>query len=61
MTSMFVPDPVISLALKPKDNKSQINMSKALNRFTKEDPTFHAYVDDETTETNYPGNGRASS
>ncbi|MCX5840936.1 MAG: GTP-binding protein, partial [Deltaproteobacteria bacterium] len=40
MTSMFVPEPVISLAIVPKDNKSQINMSKALNRFTKEDPTF---------------------
>lgn len=57
LTSMFVPDPVISLALKPKDNKSQINMSKALNRFTKEDPTFHAYVDDETTETIIQGMG----
>ena len=40
MTSMFVPEPVISLALIPKDNKAQISMSKALNRFTKEDPTF---------------------
>lgn len=57
MTSMFVPDPVISLALKPKDNKSQINMSKALNRFTKEDPTFHAYVDEETNETIIQGMG----
>lgn len=57
MTSMFVPDPVISLALKPKDNKSQINMSKALNRFTKEDPTFHAYVDEETSETIIQGMG----
>lgn len=57
MTSMFVPEPVISLALKPKDNKSQINMSKALNRFTKEDPTFRAYVDEETTETIIQGMG----
>jgi elongation factor G len=40
MTSMFVPEPVISLAINPVDNKAQINMSKALNRFTKEDPTF---------------------
>ncbi|MBW1694097.1 MAG: GTP-binding protein, partial [Deltaproteobacteria bacterium] len=45
MTSMFVPEPVISLAIAPKDNKSQINMSKALNRFSKEDPTFRTYVD----------------
>ena len=40
MTSMFVPDPVISLTVTPKDNKAQTNMSKALRRFTKEDPTF---------------------
>ncbi len=57
MTSMFVPDPVISLALRPKDNKAQINMSKALNRFTKEDPTFKTYVDDETNETIIQGMG----
>ena len=57
MTSMFVPDPVISLAIIPKDNKSQINMSKALNRFTKEDPTFRTHVDDETDETIIEGMG----
>jgi elongation factor G len=38
MTSMYVPEPVISLAIVPKDNKAEINMSKALNRFSKEDP-----------------------
>jgi elongation factor G len=57
MTSMFVPEPVISLAISPKDNKSQINMSKALNRFTKEDPTFRTYVDEETKETIIEGMG----
>lgn len=57
MTSMFVPDPVISLAIVPKDHKSQINMSKALNRFSKEDPTFRTYVDDETNETIIEGMG----
>jgi elongation factor G len=57
MTSMFVPDPVISLAIVPKDNKSQMNMSKALNRFSKEDPTFRTYVDDETNETIIEGMG----
>jgi len=57
MTSMFVPNPVISLALVPKDNKSQINMSKALNRFSKEDPTFRTYVDEETNETIIEGMG----
>jgi len=57
MLSMFVPDPVISLAVKPKDNKSQINMSKALSRFTKEDPTFKTHVDPETNETIIEGMG----
>jgi elongation factor G len=57
MTSMFVPEPVISLAINPVDNKAEINMSKALNRFTKEDPTFKSYVDEETNETIISGMG----
>ena len=57
MTSMYVPEPVISLAIVPKDNKAQINMSKALNRFTKEDPTFRCHVDPETSETIIEGMG----
>jgi len=57
MTSMFVPEPVISLAIAPKDHKSEVNMSKALNRFTKEDPTFKTYVNDETSETIISGMG----
>ena len=57
MTSMFVPDPVISLAIFPNDNKSQIYISKALSRFSKEDPTFRIYVDDETKETIIEGMG----
>ncbi|MEJ2157371.1 MAG: elongation factor G [Desulfobacteraceae bacterium] len=57
MTSMYVPDPVISLAINPVDNKAEINMSKALNRFTKEDPTFRSYVNDETGETIISGMG----
>jgi elongation factor G len=57
MTSMFVPNPVISLSLKPKDNKSLENMAKALNRFTKEDPTFQTYVDPESNDTIIRGLG----
>lgn len=57
MSSMFVPKPVISLSIVPKDNKSQINMSKALNRFTKEDPTFKAHFNEETNETIIEGMG----
>jgi elongation factor G len=57
MSSMHVPEPVISLAIMPVDNKAQGNMSKALNRFTKEDPTFRTYVDHETNETIISGMG----
>ncbi|HPD55987.1 MAG TPA: elongation factor G [Smithellaceae bacterium] len=57
MTSMYVPKPVISLAIVPKDNKSQMAMAKALNRFSKEDPTFKTYVDPETNETIIEGMG----
>ncbi len=57
MTSMFVPDPVISLAISPKDHKAEINMSKALTRFSKEDPTFRVHVDGETGDTIISGMG----
>ncbi|MDO8720687.1 MAG: elongation factor G [Syntrophales bacterium] len=57
MTAMFVPKPVISLAIAPKDNDSEIKMAKALNRFTKEDPTFRSFVDGETNETIIEGMG----
>jgi elongation factor G len=57
MTSIFVPDPVISLALAPVDNKASDNMVKALQRFTKEDPTFRTYVDPELNQTIIQGMG----
>ena len=57
MSSMFVPSPVISLSIKAKDNKSGENMAKALNRFTKEDPTFQTLVDPETNDTLIKGMG----
>jgi len=57
MTSMYVPDPVISLAITAEDHKSETNMSKALARFTKEDPTFKVHVNDETGDTIISGMG----
>ena len=57
MTSMHVPEPVINLMIKPVDNKAQINMGKALSRFTREDPTFRCYVDEESGETIIQGMG----
>ena len=49
MTSMFVPNPVISLSLTPKC-KDTSNFSKALQRFQREDPTFKVHIDDESKE-----------
>ncbi|MDO4506684.1 MAG: elongation factor G [Spirochaetales bacterium] len=57
MTSMFVPEPVISQAITPVDKSAAANMSKALNRFTKEDPTFQTYVDPESNQTIIKGMG----
>ncbi|MBN1799128.1 MAG: elongation factor G [Spirochaetales bacterium] len=55
--SMFVPEPVISLAVKPVDKKSEDNMAKAINRFIKEDPTFRSFVDPESNQTIIKGMG----
>ena len=57
MTSMYVPEPVISLAIYPSKNKDEINLAKALTRFTKEDPTFRAQVNSETGDTIISGMG----
>ncbi|CAA7264587.1 unnamed protein product [Cyclocybe aegerita] len=56
MTSMFVPDPVISLSIKPKGLETP-NFSRALNRFQKEDPTFKVHVDHVSKETIISGMG----
>ncbi|KAI7871740.1 translation elongation factor G [Spinellus fusiger] len=56
LSSMFVPEPVISLSLTPA-GKETPNFSKALNRFQKEDPTFRVHVDKESKETIISGMG----
>lgn len=57
LDSIFVPNAVISLAISPKDKSTQANFSKALNKFTKEDPTFRVHRDDESGETIISGMG----
>ncbi len=57
LTSIYVPEPVISLSVHPVGNKSQANLTKALRRFTKEDPTFRAGADPDSGETVIHGMG----
>jgi elongation factor G len=57
LTSMHVPAAVISLAVAPKDRAAEQNFSKALNRFTKEDPTFRVHQDEESQQTIISGMG----
>ncbi len=57
MENMFVPDAVIKMAIKPKDAKGSTNLGKALNRFSKEDPTFRTFLDKESNETIIAGMG----
>lgn len=57
MTSMRVPEPVMSLAVTPKSRDATANFSKALNRFQKEDPTFKVAVDSESGQTIISGMG----
>ena len=57
MTSIHVPEPVISLAIKPADKTMSDRTAKALARFTKEDPTFRSYVDPESKQLIIQGMG----
>ncbi len=57
MSRMFVPEPVISYSVTPVDKGKLIAFSKALGRFTKEDPTFRTHVDSESQETIISGMG----
>ncbi|HMV78260.1 MAG TPA: elongation factor G [Leptospiraceae bacterium] len=57
MTSMFIPEPVISLTIECKESKQLPNLAKALNRFTKEDPTFRTEIDKESGQTIIKGMG----
>lgn len=57
MTSMNVPEPVMSLAVSPISKDSGGQFSKALNRFQREDPTFRVGLDPESGQTIISGMG----
>jgi elongation factor G len=54
---IHVPIPVIELSISAKDKNEQAKMSKGLQRFLKEDPTFHVFTDEESGETRIAGMG----
>lgn len=57
MESIHVPEPVVSMSLKLDVRDDSGKLSKALNRFTKEDPTFKVTWDDEAKERVVSGMG----
>lgn len=57
LESIYAADPVIELAIKPEKQDDLVKISKALNRFMKEDPTFRVSVDEESNETKIAGMG----
>jgi len=57
LEGMFVPEPVITMAITPQSQEDVDKISKALRRFQHEDPTFHVSVDAESQETLISGMG----
>uniref|UniRef100_U3JYU4 Elongation factor G, mitochondrial n=1 Tax=Ficedula albicollis TaxID=59894 RepID=U3JYU4_FICAL len=57
MESIHIPDPVISVAMKPSNKNDLDKFSKGLGRFTREDPTFRVHFDEESKETIVSGMG----
>jgi elongation factor G len=57
LESIYVPEPVVSMSINPANNKDRDNFSKAIARFTKEDPTFHFFFDSDNKETIVSGMG----
>jgi elongation factor G len=57
LESLFVPEPVISVAVEPKTKNDMDKLSKALQSLSEEDPTFRVSVDPETNQTVIAGMG----
>jgi elongation factor G len=57
LESLYVPEPVISVAVEPKTKQDMEKMSKALKALSEEDPTFRVSIDPETNQTVIAGMG----
>jgi len=57
LESLFIPEPVISVAVEPKTKQDMEKLSKALQSLAEEDPTFRVHVDQETNQTVISGMG----
>ena len=57
LESLFIPEPVISVAVEPKTKNDVDKLSKALQSLSEEDPTFRVNVDPETNQTVIAGMG----
>ncbi|HBE33763.1 MAG TPA: elongation factor G, partial [Cyanobacteria bacterium UBA11368] len=57
LESLFIPEPVISVAVEPKTKQDMEKLSKALQSLSEEDPTFRVNIDQETNQTVIKGMG----
>jgi elongation factor G len=57
LESLFIPEPVISVAVEPKTKGDMEKLSKALQSLSEEDPTFRVRTDPETSQTVIAGMG----
>lgn len=57
LEGIYIPEPVMTIAITPKSKEDEEQMKKALNRFTKEDPTLHIKIDSESNKTLFSGMG----
>jgi len=57
LESLFIPEPVISVAVEPKTKQDMDKLSKALQSLSEEDPTFRVNIDSETNQTVIAGMG----
>ncbi len=57
LESLYVPEPVISVAVEPRTKQDMDKLSKALQSLAQEDPTFRVSIDPETNQTMIAGMG----